>query len=326
MWSKTHGQAKDPDNEAWWSERAFGKTGPRSAGRPYVPRSYPVGMSLYTLTQEPALRAPVLIVAFDGWVDAAAAATTAAAQIAEDGEPIATFDMDLLIDYRARRPVLDIVDGELKSLAWSELTVRAARAGARDLVVLTGAEPDFRWRELSDAVHELCVRLGVVESITLGSLGLAVPHTRPTPITATSSRPEILGPEDQRTEGLLRVPAAAVSVIEMNLRDHGIPTVGFFAQTPHYVTATYAPAVLSLIERLGRHLGVVLPIGSLAEDAASQREQLDRIVEQRPEIKEYVERLEAAYQPGWTIPSGDELASEIERFLRHEGGEERGTY
>jgi hypothetical protein len=283
-------------------------------------------MGLYTLTSEPPLRAPVLIIALDGWVDAAAAATTAANQVAEDGEQIATFDMDQLIDYRARRPVLDIVDGDLKSLAWSELTVRYARPGDRDLVVLTGAEPDFRWRELSESVHELCVRLGIVESVTLGSLGLAVPHTRPIQITATASRPEVLSPDDQRTEGLLRVPAAAVSVIEMNLRDHGIPTIGFFAQTPHYVTATYAPAVLALIERLGRHLGVMLGLGSLPDDAASQREQLDRIVEQRPEIKEYVERLEAAYQPGWSIPSADELGAEIERFLRRQGDEGRGTY
>jgi len=282
-------------------------------------------MGLYTLTHEPELRAPVLVIAFDGWVDAAAAATTAANQIAEDGEQIAIFEMDLLIDYRARRPVLDIVDGDLKSLMWSELTARYVHAGERDLIVLTGAEPDFRWQELSAAIHELCIRLGVVESVTLGSLGLAVPHTRPTQITATASRPEVLGPDDQRTEGLLRVPAAAVSVIEMNLRDQGIPTIGFFAQTPHYVTATYAPAVLALIERLGRHLGVALPVGSLAADAASQREQLDRIVEQRPEIKEYVERLEAAYQPGWTIPSADELGAEIERFLRRQGDEGRGT-
>ena len=266
----------------------------------------------------------MLVTAFDGWVDAAGAATTAANHVAADGEQIALFDADQLIDYRARRPVLDIVDGDLKSLAWPEITVRSVRAGARDLVVLTGPEPDFRWHELSDAVLDLVVRLGVVESVTLGSLGLAVPHTRPTQITATSSRPEVLGPDDQRTEGLLRVPAAAVSVIEMNLRDHGIPTVGFFAQTPHYVTATYAPAVLALLERLGRHLDVVLPLDSLPADATSQREQLDRIVEQRPEIKEYVERLEAAFQPGWSIPSADELGAEIERFLRREGGEGRG--
>jgi proteasome assembly chaperone (PAC2) family protein len=284
-------------------------------------------MALYRLTAEPRLEAPVLVTAFDGWVDAAGAATTAANHVAADGEQIAVFDADQLIDYRARRPVLDIVDGDLKELSWPEITVRSVRAGERDVVVLTGPEPDFRWHELSDAVLDLVVRLGVVESVTLGSLGLAVPHTRPTQITATSSRPEVLGPDDQRTEGLLRVPAAAVSVIEMNLRDNGIPTVGFFAQTPHYVTATYAPAVLALLERLGRHLDVVLPLDSLPADATSQREQLDRIVEQRPEIKEYVERLEAAFQPGWSIPSADELGAEIERFLRREGGEGRsGSY
>jgi len=279
-------------------------------------------MALYRLTAEPRLDAPVLVTAFDGWVDAASAATTAANHVVADGEAIAVFDADDLIDYRARRPVLDIVDGDLKSLSWPEITVRAVRVGGRDVVVLTGPEPDFRWHELSDAVLDLVTRLGVVESVTLGSLGLAVPHTRPTQITATSSRPELLGPDDQRTEGLLRVPAAAVSVIEMNLRDHGIPTIGFFAQTPHYVTATYAPAVLALLERLGRHLDVVLPLGSLPVDATSQREQLDRILEQRPEIQEYVERLEAAFQPGWSIPSADELGAEIERFLRRESGQE----
>jgi len=278
-------------------------------------------MDLYRFTGEvPTLDAPVLITAFDGWVDAARAATTAAEHIASSGEVIATFDMDQLLDYRARRPVLDIVDGELKSLNWSELTVRRVRADKRDLIVLTGPEPDFRWRALASSVLDLALRLSVVEAVTLGSLGLGVPHTRPTQISATASRPELLTPEDQRPEGLLRVPAAAVSVIEMTIRDAGIPTVGFFAQTPHYVNDAYTPAVIALLERLGRHLGHRFAIGTLADESETQREALDRIVEQRPEVKEYVSRLEEAYQPGWSIPSADELAAEVERFLRDQGG------
>src|SRR5260221_4555902 len=132
-------------------------------------------MTLYRVTAEPQLEAPILVTAFDGWVDAAAAATTAANHIATDGEPIAVFDADELIDYRARRPVLDIVDGDLKSLSWLEITVRAVRVGARDVVGLTGPEPDFRWHELSDAVLDLVQRLGVSESVTLDSLRLAGP-------------------------------------------------------------------------------------------------------------------------------------------------------
>jgi proteasome assembly chaperone (PAC2) family protein len=277
-------------------------------------------VDLYRFTGEvPKLDAPVLITALDGWVDAARAATSAAEHIASGGEVIASFDMDELLDYRARRPVLDIVDGELKSLAWSELNVRRVRAGKRDLIVLSGPEPDFRWRALAGAVLDLALRLGIIESVTLGSLGLGVPHTRPIQISATASRPELLLPEDQRPEGLLRVPAAAVSVIEMTLRDSGIPTVGFFAQTPHYVTDTYTPSVIALLERLGRHLDHDFATGTLADEAETQRGALDRIVEQRPEVKEYVERLEEAYQPGWRIPSADELAAEVERFLRDEG-------
>lgn len=283
-------------------------------------------MSLYRFTggRAPALNAPMLLVAFEGWVDAAGAATGAAEHVARDGAVVATFDADALIDYRARRPTLDIVDGDLKSLAWPEITVRHVTIDGRDLLVLSGPEPDYRWREFAASLHELVLRLGVIQAISIGSLGMAVPHTRPTQLLATASQRELLRPEDQLPEGFLRVPAACVSVLEMTLRDNGIPVVGFWARTPHYVGAGYAPAVLALVERIGRHLGVAFPLGSLVEEAAAQRRQLDEILEARPDVKEYVERLEQI-DPGERLPSGDELAAEIERFLRQSRGEGGGA-
>ena len=119
---------------------------------------------------------PVLVAALDGWIDAAGAATAAAAHIAGEGEVVVSFDDDALIDYRSRRPVLDIVDGTLTRLAWPELAIRRARVADRDLLILHGPEPDFRWHALGAEILGLCRRLGVVEWISLGAIPAAVPH------------------------------------------------------------------------------------------------------------------------------------------------------
>jgi hypothetical protein len=275
---------------------------------------------------EPAepLVAPAIVAAFDGWVDAAGASTAAAERIADEGQTLATFDPDLLYDYRSRRPVLDIVNGTLNELSWPELAMRHARAGDRDLLVLTGPEPDFRWREIGQDVLELALRLGVVEWVSLGAIPAAVPHTRPVPILATASRPGLLGEdENQGPEGLLRVPSAAVNAIEMRFVEAGVPTVGFYAQIPHYVGGSFPAATIGLLEHAGRHLGVTLALGGLPDEAAATKARIDAAVAEDDESRAYVERLETmAGEEG--LPSGDELAGEIERFLRGQAGEGPG--
>lgn len=278
-------------------------------------------MSLYTST-EPAvpLTAPALIVAFDGWVDAAGAATAAAEHLTRGGETIATFDGDLLFDFRSRRPVLDIVDGTLDEITWPELTVKRVPAGGRDLLILSGAEPDFRWRELGTDVLDLCLRSGVVEWISLGAIPGAVPHTRPVPVLATASAEGLLHTEEQQGPvGLMRVPSAALSAIEMAVSGSGIPAVGFYAQVPPYVGGPYPAATIALLEHLGRHLGVDLALGSLPDEAARHRERLDAAAANDPEVSALLERLTAAADEESTaqrLPSGDEIAAEVERFLR----------
>ncbi len=279
-------------------------------------------MALFHLTEprEP-LVAPALVAAFDGWIDAAGASTSAAAVMAEGAETLVTFDPDLLFDYRSRRPVLDVIDGTLSELTWPEITIKAHRLSGRDVVVLTGPEPDFRWRELGQDVVEIAVRLGVVEWVSIGSIPAAVPHTRPVPVLATASKAGLLHhDETQGPEGVLRVPSAALSTIEMAIAGSGIPTVGFYAQVPHYVGGPYAAATIRLVEHVGRHLGVEVPMGSLAEDAMTQRDRLDAAVEADEDSRAYVARLEAAVEDE-TLASGDELASEIERFLRNQSGD-----
>jgi hypothetical protein len=283
-------------------------------------------MTLLRLREDlPSLVAPVLIGAFDGWIDAGGAASRAAATLAEGGEVMATAEHDTLFDYRSRRPVLDVIDGTLTSLAWPEITVRRRHQGERDLLILQGPEPDFHWRELGDSTVEMARRLGVVEWVSLGAIPAAVPHTRPVPVFGTASSEGLL-PDDvaQGPEGLLRVPAAALSVLEMSIAGGGIPTVGFYAQVPHYVGGPYAAGAIGLLEQLGRHLGVDLPVGDLPDDAITQRGRLDAAVGEDEDARRYLERLEDVAGQEEGIPSGDELASEIERFLRGESGGQPG--
>ncbi len=265
------------------------------------------------------LIAPSLIAAFDGWVDSGSAATTALAGLATDGRVVATFEADRLFDYRARRPTLDILDGRLTEIVWPELLLRSIRMGERDLLILTGAEPDYRWREFADAVIELAAQLGVAEWISLGAIPAAVPHTRSVPILGTASEAGLLrGGIKPGPLGRLRVPSALVSVLELEVSRTGIPALGYFAQVPHYVSGPYPSAALELLRSLGRHLGLDLPEGDLPEESRQLRSHLDSLAAGDATTRAYVERLESMVDEE-RLPSGDDLIEEIERFLRDGG-------
>jgi proteasome assembly chaperone (PAC2) family protein len=279
-------------------------------------------MSLYRIDAEPGFTAPVMVAALEGWVDAGSSGTTAAGQLAESGRLVATFDADAIYDYRARRPTLDILDGRPITLEWPQLTVTATTIEDRELLVLTGPEPDYRWRELADAAIELAKRFGVASWASLGAIPAAVPHTRPVPILATASAAGLL-PSGirQGPDGLLRVPSAALSVLELSAAEAGIPAVGFFAQVPHYVNASYPTASIALLTALGRYLGVELPVGQLATRALERRNLLDAATASDEQTKAYVERLEGLADES-RLPAGDELIADIERFLREGGGDD----
>ena len=287
-------------------------------------------MSLYTLAGpgspgDPGdLIAPTFVAAFDGWVDAGSAATTALENLLDDAVDVATFDPDALFDYRARRPTLQIVDGRLAELTWPELVVRRVRFAERDLLILAGPEPDDRWQAFATSVVELARRLGVVEWVSLGAIPAAVPHTRDVPILGTTSEPgRLRGDIQPGPAGLLRVPAAAISVLEMAVAEAGIPAVGYFAQVPHYVSGPYPAASLALVQALARHLDIDLPTGDLADEARQLRTRLDTATALEETTRTYVERLEAMVDES-RLPSGDDLISDIERFLRDQGGNTPG--
>ncbi len=266
--------------------------------------------------------APTLVAAFDSWIDAGGASSTAAEKLADGGDVVVEFDGDLLFDYRSRRPTLEIVDGRMTELTWPSLAVRRRRIDGRDLLVLTGAEPDFRWREFAVAVVEVAQKLGVGLWISLGAIPAAVPHTRSTSVLGSASEPGLLlGDVQAGPAGTLRVPSAAISVLEHAIGQAGIPAVGYYAQVPHYISGPYPAAAVELLRAVGRHLGTEIPMDSLTDDAKELRSRLDAAAALEETTRTYVERLEAMVDEE-RLPSGEDLISEIERFLRG-GGESR---
>lgn len=279
-------------------------------------------MTTFEMTNEPTdVVAPALIVSFEDWVDGGQAGTTAARSIADGGQVVGTFDPDGLYDYRSHRPTLDIVDGTPKQFAWPQMTLTRRSLPERDLFVLTGPEPDYRWKEFAKSVLELALHIGIVQHVSLGAIPAAVPHTAPTPVMMTGAGDDIVNTADP-IQGLLRVPAAAVSLIEWTLAESGIPAVGFWAQVPHYANP-FAAGAIALIRRVEAHLGVAIGAGSLEQDAATQAGALRQIFNDNPEAKEHLERLEGLVgdQP---VPEADNIAEEVERFLRNQRRGDQG--
>ncbi len=304
--------------------RRAGTIGPRASAAREGDLPYPARMTLYRLhhaegAAEP-LIAPTMIAAFDGWVDAGSAATVAADHLAADGRVVATFDADQLYDYRARRPTLEIVDGRPGELTWPELRLRRSRVGSHDVLILSGPEPDFRWHELTGALVDIARELGVVEWLSLGAIPAGVPHTRQVPLMGTESRPGLLrGDVAPGPSGVLRVPAAAISVIDLAATGAGIPAVGYYAQVPHYVSGPYPDASIALIRAVGRRLGAEIAVDDLEEEARGIRTRLDAAVAVDESTRAYVERLEVTADET-SGPSSGDLIGEIERFLRSQGG------
>jgi hypothetical protein len=276
---------------------------------------------MYRLNEPKPLNAPALIVAFDGWVSAGGAGTATADHIAGASEVIADFESDRLYDYRVNRPTLEFTEGIIDKLEWPAATVRLRRLRTRDLLILSGPEPNWQWQGFAEAVADLAAKLAVVQHVSLGGIPWAAPHTRPTIVVTTSSRRDLLGDDANFPEGTLRVPASAASVVESAVAERGIPTVGFWARVPHYVGGVYQPAVLTLVDRVARYLGVELPLGSLVDEAAAQRRQLDEALEDQPAARELVAQLEELYDASGEVASGEEIAAEIERFLRERSTE-----
>jgi proteasome assembly chaperone (PAC2) family protein len=282
---------------------------------------------LYDLLQRPSLDEPLMIVTLEGWVDAGlgAAAALAALLGTVPTEVVANFDVDSLLDHRARRPVVRIVDGVNSGLMWPEIQMRSGRTeGGRDILFLVGPEPDHQWRAFCTAVTELAGAFGVELVVGLGAFPAPVPHTRPTRLVATATSTE-LAHRVGFIPGTIDVPAGVQAALERRFADLGVPAVGLWARVPHYAAAMPFPeASVVLLEGLEALTGVRADATELRAAAQSTRKRLDELVANSEEHATLVRQLEAAVDAetdrplGSALPSGDELAAELERFLREE--------
>jgi proteasome assembly chaperone (PAC2) family protein len=281
---------------------------------------------LYAIHDRPSLQEPLLIVTLEGWIDAGlgAAAAVAALLAAIPTELVASFDADSLLDHRARRPVLRLVDGVNTALLWPEIQLRAGKTGdGGDVLFLVGPEPDHQWRAFARAVAELAGTFDVRMLVGLGAFPAPVPHTRPSRLASTASTTE-LAHQVGFLPGTIDVPAGAQAALERQFADLGIPAVGLWARVPHYAAAMpYPEASVVLLDGLERLTGVAVDTSELRETAAGSRRRLDELIANSEEHAALVRQLEAqadaaTERPLGSIPSGDELAAEVERFLREE--------
>lgn len=276
----------------------------------------------------PALSDPVLLVQFTGWIDASGAANAAMDHIAAaiDAKELLTFDGDTFIDYRARRPVMELRDGVNTRIVWGAPVMRVgADAKGKDIVLLSGPEPDTAWRFFARTVGELAMELGVTKMVALGAYPYGAPHTRPVGLSTTTPD-ESISRRLRHSRNSLDAPAGVAAVLEHELHGRGIEAMGFWAQIPHYVaTMAYPAGTAALIEAVSAEAGLVLDTTTVVKEALTQRERLDQLVASNPEHAEMLSKLEEAYDTmhspaaidiASNLPSADQLAAEVEQFLR----------
>jgi proteasome assembly chaperone (PAC2) family protein len=277
------------------------------------------------------LRAPALVCAFTGWNDAADAASTALTFVAKalDARRFATIDPEDFYDFQATRPRIKLVEGRTREIVWPAVELFEARIprAPRDLVLLAGAEPSFRWRTFSKLVVDLAEVLGTQLVVTLGALLADVPHTRAVSITGLASDPALvarLGLESSSYEG----PTGITGVLHTACQQAGIPSASLWAAVPHYVAAAPNPkAALALVRRLEGLVGVAVDASELEVAASDYERQVNIAVQGDPDVQAFVEQLEQAAgsspagEPG-SLPSGETIAKDLQRFLRQRGSDE----
>ncbi len=290
----------------------------------------------YEVHTTPVLSAPVLVVAMEGWLDAGLGAANAAELLMEHppATPVVTFDADHFLDLRARRPVARIVDGVTTELQWPKTQLRHGhdQAGA-DVLFLVGPEPDYHWREFVDAVVSLAMRYDVRLVVGLGAFPAPAPHTRPVRLAATAPPGSAdLAAAVGVVHGEIEVPAGVLAALELGMGEAAIPTVSLWARVPHYVSAMPFPmASAALVDGLAAVSGLVLDATVLRAAGDRARSQVDELIAGNPEHSAMVSKLEEAIDASEgnplgleAVPSADELAAELEHFLRGEGHWEAG--
>jgi len=293
-----------------------------------------VGLPFIVHGQLPPLQDPTLVVMLSGWIDASGAAHAAMEHLiaSTSADVLITFDADTFIDYRARRPIMEVRSGINKRLVWTTPELRVGQdASGRDILMLSGPEPDISWQLFAKTVGELAVQLGVRRMFGFGAYPYAAPHTRSVGITCTTPDPNVAA-RVKYPRNTVDVPAGVESLLEHALFDRGVEVLGLWAQVPHYISnMAYPSASAALIENMCTHGELDIDASSLRREAGVQRERLDQLVHGNDEHVTMLRRLEDAYDAvlnmgdrpsteamDMDLPTMDELAEEVEEFLRNQ--------
>jgi predicted ATP-grasp superfamily ATP-dependent carboligase len=280
-------------------------------------------LPLYEIARWPDATDPVLVIALDGWIDAGIGAASAMSHLIQEMDTtlVATFDTEALVDYRSRRPIMHLVEGVNTGLTWPSIELRhGVDAEGNDVLLLAGAEPDARWKAFTSDVVDLAGQLGAGLVVGLGAYPAPVPHTRATRLSTSATSPELAARVGQLA-GTLDVPAGVQAAIERRCAEEGLPNVGLWAQVPHYAAAMPFPgAGLALLDGLERLARVRVDLEALRDADRLLRARLDALVTDNSEHVAMVRQLEEHYDESaellGPVPTGDELAAEVERFLR----------
>jgi len=258
-----------------------------------------------------------VIAAFGGWNDAGEAASGVIDHLVDqyNAELEFAIDPEEFYDFQVNRPTTRLIDGK-RTIEWPTTEVLVAHLPERDLVLIGGPEPNYRWQEY---LHRLLSLLRSVRPeivVLLGALLTDAPHTRPVPVTGTSTNEALaaeLGLEISDYEG----PTGIVGVLAHECTVAGMPVVSMWASVPHYVGEPPNPkATLALLARLEDVLNLPLDPGELTQEAESWVEQVNELVSDDPDISSYITALEERRDEATPAPSGDSIAAEFERYLR----------
>jgi predicted ATP-grasp superfamily ATP-dependent carboligase len=291
-----------------------------------------VGLPFVVHGQLPPLQEPTLVVMLSGWIDASGAANAAMEHLISqtNADVLITFDADTFIDYRARRPIMEVRSGINKRLVWITPEMRVGKdANDKDVLMLSGPEPDTSWQLFASTVGELATQLGVRRMYGFGAYPYGAPHTRAVGMTCTTPDPNVAA-RLQYARNTVDVPAGVEALLEHALFDRGMEVVGLWAQVPHYISnMAYPAASAALIDSLCSMADLDIDTAALRREAGVQRERLDQLVAGNDEHSTMLRRLEDAYDAVINLdgsdsthtledelPTMDELAEEVEQFLR----------
>ena len=273
---------------------------------------------------KPSLRRPRAVIAFEGWGDACEAASGAANYligILDAEEPFAAIDPEEFFDFQAHRPIVSIDEGETRRLTWPTTRFHGVSmpAGNRDLVIVTGDEPSYRWKTFSRHLAQVLCESDVEDVVLLGSFIGQVAHTQPVPVIGVATDPAIVvrnGLLTSEYEG----PTGIVGVVLEACREAGMPALALWAATPHYLAANPNPkAMLALAERTASILGFEADLTELETVTTEYLERVSAALEASDEFSSYVAELEQS-EPSIASIDPDQAAgllNEIEDYLRH---------